>query len=238
MIKIISAVFVLLFMFNVSFGGKKALIWDDTDTMGTGHTQNENYFFYTKDISQRDGSYVLNITYGLNDLGDLAVNVPFGYMRIVETTYTDFADPSIEYKHRFYDNGNLKFALKPVVAIPVKPDSPHSEGRVSYGLTLITQYNSPDQRYKFFANTQYTVHRDRPFGNYELFQSVSAEYYFTQNLSVISTFYVVSYENLRSGFLVGVGYTGNRFEIGVGIGRNFSSQNDYSFYGGLTFRLF
>jgi hypothetical protein len=38
--------------------------------------------------------------------------------------------------------------------------------------------------------------------------------------------------------LIGVGYSKGKIEIGVGIGKNFIGENDYSFYGGLTYRFF
>lgn len=42
--KITVASLVVLTLVTSSFAGKKALIWDDTETLGTGNYQNETTF--------------------------------------------------------------------------------------------------------------------------------------------------------------------------------------------------
>jgi hypothetical protein len=226
---------VLLFSVN-AFAGKKALIWDDTETLGTGNYQNENYFFYKKSVEEREGSYIFNFTYGYNDKTDLAVNIPFGYLKNYENVYSDISDPFVEIKYRFYQKDGLKFAIKPYVSIPVKKDSEFSEHYLSYGVTLISQFNF--EKLTFYANSSFMVHKDRIFGQNEFFQSLSVEYYITDQLSVISTLFLSSYGQTEEGGLIGIGYNKGKIEIGFGIGKIFNSQNDYSIYSGITFRFF
>lgn len=234
--KIIVASLVVLTLVTSSFAGKKALIWDDTETLGTGNYQNENYFFYKKYTDETDGSYIFNFTYGYNDKTDIALNVPFGYLKNYENAYSDISDPFVEVKYRFYEKNGLKFAIKPFLGIPVKKDSDFSEGHLSYGITLVSQADF--EKLTFYANSSFMVHKDRILGQNEFFQSISAEYSLIDNLSVITTFFLSSYDKTEKGGLVGIGYSKGRVEIGVGIGKVFNQNNDYSFYGGITFKFF
>jgi len=222
---------------SFAFAGKKALIWDDAETLGTGNSQNENYFFYTKNTEDREGSYIFNFTYGYNDKTDIALNIPFGYLKNYENTYSDISDPFVEVKYRFFERENLKFAIKPFLGIPVKRDSDFSERHLSYGITLISQLEV--DKFTFYANSSFMVHKDRIVGQNEIFQSISGEYNINDNFSVITSFYLSNYSSqTEKGGLIGVGYSKGKIEIGIGIGENFTGENDYSFYGGLTYRFF
>ncbi|WP_345780593.1 transporter [Sulfurihydrogenibium sp.] len=225
----------LLFSLKV-YAGKKALIWDDTETLGTGNSQNENYFFYKKTMDEKEGSYIFNFTYGANDKTDIALNVPFGYLKNYENVYTDISDPSVEVKYRFYEKDGIKFAIKPFLGIPVKHDSEFSEHHFSYGITLVSQFNL--EKITFYANSSYMVHKNRILGQNEFFQSISAEYNLSDNLSIISTLFLSSYGQTEEGGLIGVGYSKGKIEISFGIGKLFKPQNDYSIYSGITFRFF
>ncbi|MDM7274127.1 hypothetical protein [Sulfurihydrogenibium azorense] len=110
--KITVASLVVLTLVTSSFAGKKALIWDDTETLGTGNYQNENYFFYKKYTDETDGSYIFNFTYGYNDKTDIALNVPFGYLKNYENAYSDISDPFVEVKYRFYEKKWIKICNK------------------------------------------------------------------------------------------------------------------------------
>lgn len=230
------SIFIILSTVIFAFAGKKALIWDDTETLGKGNSQNENYFFYTKNCSERDGSYIFNFTYGYNDKTDIALNIPVGYLKSYENTYSDMADPFFEVKYRFFESKNINFAIKPFVGIPVKRESSFSERHISYGITLVSQIEF--DKITLYANSSYMVHKDRPFGENEIFQSISLEYNFTENFSAISSFYISSYDKTQKGGLVGIGYSWKKVEIGVGVGKIFGSENDYSIYSGITFRFF
>ncbi|WP_028949998.1 transporter [Sulfurihydrogenibium subterraneum] len=234
--KLISGFLVILTLSINAFAGKKALIWDDTETLGTGNYQNENYFFYKKHTDESDGSYIFNFTYGYNDKTDLALNIPFGYLKNYENAYSDISDPFVEVKYRFFEKDGLKFAIKPFLGIPVKKDSDFSEHHLSYGITLVSQADF--ERLTFYANTSFMVHKNRISGQNEFFQSISAEYYLTDALSVITTFYLSSYDKTEKGGLIGIGYSKGKVEIGIGLGKIFNPDNNYSFYGGITFKFF
>jgi len=229
--------FMAVFIFSTNaFAGKKALIYDDTETLGTGNYQNENYLFYKKDIEESDGSYIFNFTYGWNDKTDLAINIPFGYLKNYENTYSDISDPSIEIKYKFFEKDNLKFAIKPFLGIPVKKDSDFSEGHFQYGITLVSQYEI--EKWSFYANTSFMIHKGRLMGENEFFQSLSAEYNINDNFSVIGTLYLSSYGETKKGGIIGFGYSFSKFEMGLGIGKVFNPENNYSIYAGFTIKFF
>ena len=222
---------------SFAFAGKKALIWDDAETVKAGNSQIENYFFYTKNKREREGSYIFNFTYGYNDKTDIALNIPFGYLKNYENTYSDISDPSVEVKYRFFERENLKFAIKPFLGIPVKKDSDFSKGSLSYGITLVSQLEV--DKFIFYANSSFMVHKSRIVGQNEIFQSVSGEYNIKDNFSIISSFYLSHYDSqTEKGGLIGIGYSVGTIEIGIAVGKNFTTKNDYSFYGGLTYRFF
>ncbi|MGC8942333.1 MAG: hypothetical protein ACP5KF_06700 [Sulfurihydrogenibium sp.] len=229
-------VIIPLLLSTNAFAGKKALIWDDTETLGTGNSQNENYFFYKKSVDERDGSYIFNFTYGANDKTDIAINIPFGYVKNYENVYSDISDPSLEVKYRFFEKDGLKFAIKPFLGLPLKKDSEFSERHFSYGITLVSQLDF--EKFNFYANTSYMVHKDRIIGQNEFFQSLSVEYFINQEFSVISTVFFSSYEESEKGGLIGFGYSKGKVEFSFGIGKIFKPQNDYSIYSGITFRFF
>lgn len=218
-----------------SYAGKKALIWDDTETLGTGNSQNENYFFYTSNIAEKDGSYIFNFTYGYNDKTDIAVNIPFGYLKSFENTYSDMADPFFEIKYRFYNREGLKFAIKPFIAIPIKKSSEFSEKRQSYALTLVSQYR--EENFTLYGNTTYMVHREK-FSDDEFFQSLSFDYSLTENFSMVATLYLSYHERLEKGGLIGFSYNTRKTEMAIGVGKLFRQDNNYSIFAGITFRFF
>ncbi|MFN3813018.1 MAG: transporter [Aquificaceae bacterium] len=233
-------VLVLTFLFFLpipySLAGKKALYWDDTETLGKGKYQVENYLFYTKEKDGKKGSYIFNLTYGLSPRIDIALNVPVGYLKVYGNTYSDMADPFFELKYKFYKKKELSFAIKPYFSIPFNKHSQFSEGNVSYGITLVSQLEH--DKLTFYANSSYMVHKDRPLGKNELFQSLSFEYSITDSFSMISSLYVSSYKGTEKGGLVGIGYSKGKVELGSGIGKIFSSKNDFTIYWGLTYRLY
>ncbi len=222
--------------YEYSFAGKKALIWDDTETVGKGNYQVENYFFYTKDVEEKEGSYIFNFTFGYNDKTDLAVNIPFGYLKTYENTYSDISDPFFEIKYRFYEKDNLKFSIKPFISIPVKKESKFSCKEISYGLTLTGQLK--EGKFSFYSNTSFMVHQNRISGENEFFQSISTEYSIKDNFSVIGSLYLSSYGETKKGGVIGFGYFLGKMEIGFGIGKRFDSKNDFSIYSGITVKFY
>ncbi|MFN3869877.1 MAG: transporter [Aquificaceae bacterium] len=225
-----------LFPFSLTFAGKKALYWDDTETLGKGRYQIENYFFYTKTKEDSKGSYIFNFTYGLKPKVDIAVNVPFGYLKAYGNTYSDMEDPSFELKYKFYERKDLSFAIKPFISVPVNKNSRFSEGNISYGLTLVSQVDH--DKITFYSNSSYMVHKNRPIGEREFFQSLSLEYAITNEFSFISSFYLSAYKKTERGGVFGIGYSKGKVEVGVGVGKTFTSKNRYNLYGGLTYRFF
>lgn len=233
--KIVLSFLVVLIYFSISFAGKKALIWDDTETLGTGNSQNENYFFYTKNMGEKDGSYIFNFTYGYNDETDLAINIPFGYLKSFENTYSDVGDPFVEVKYRFFQKDGLKLAIKPFLGIPVKRESSFSEDHFTYAITLVSQLVL--EKITFYANSTYMVHREK-MEEGEVFQSLSLDYRVSENFSIVSSLYFSHYDGWRKGGLVGFSYNTRKVETAIGLGRVFNPQNDYSIYAGITFRFF
>ncbi len=222
--------------FESSFAGKNALIWDDAETAGKGNYQVENYLFYTKDKEEKEASYIFNLTFGYNDNTDLAINIPFGYLKTYENTYSDVSDPFFELKHRFYDKENLKFSIKPFISIPVKKESEFSEKEISYGITLTGQLKK--EKFSFYSNSSFMIHKNRITGENEFFQSISTEYRIKDNFSVIGSLYLSSYGETKKGGLVGFAYSRGKVEIGLGIGRRFDSKNDFSIYSGISVNFY
>lgn len=226
----------LLLSVQCAVAGKKALYWDDAETLGKGKYQTENYFFYIREKDNVKGSYIFNFSYGLSPNVDIALNVPIGYLKAYGNTYSDMADPFFELKYKLYEKDSVKFAIKPFVGLPIKKSSRFSDGHVSYGITLVSQFEY--NKLTFYANSSYMVHKDRPLGENEVFQSFSFEYPFTERWSLISSLYISSYGRTEKGGVVGFGYSKGRVEVGLGIGKVLSSRNYFSIYSGITFRFF
>ncbi len=216
----------------LSFAGKKSLYWDDTETLGEGRYQVENYLFYTKTKEDSRGSYIFNFTYGLKSKVDIAVNVPFGYLKAYGNTYSDMEDLSFELKYKFYEKKDLSFAVKPFISLPFNKNSRFSEGEISYGLTFVSQVDH--NKVIFYSNSSYMVH----IGEKEFFQSLSLEYAITEEFSLISSLYLSEYKKREMGGVFGIGYSKGKVEVGVGLGKSFTSKNRYNLYGGLTYRFF
>ena len=235
--------FVFLFMTamipSFAFAGKKALIWDDAETVGKSNLQVENYFTYTKNKEEKEGEYVFNFTYGYNDKTDLAINVPFGfkYLNSDKDEKFDIADPFVEIKYRFFEKENIKFSLKPFLGIPVSKNSGFSEKNISYGVTLTSQIDL--DKLAFYTNSTFTVHENTLSDKNEFFQSVSGEYKINENLSAVLSFYLSNYQSeTEKGGLIGIGYSIGKLEIGIGIGKKFTNENNFEFYSGLTLRFY
>lgn len=80
----------------------------------------------------------------------------------------------------------------------------------------------------FYSNSSYIVHGDRPLKDKEFFQSLSLEYSIREDLSIISTVYVSFNDKRESGTIVGIGYSKDNIEMGLGVGKIFSSSNVFS----------
>lgn len=90
-----------------AFAGKKALYFDDAETVGKGKYQVENYLSYIKNKEGTESSYIFNFTYGLGEKTDAALNIPIGYLRT----------------HGNVSKNQVSFAIKPYIGIPVKKEA-------------------------------------------------------------------------------------------------------------------
>lgn len=145
------------------------------------------------------------------------------------------ADPFFEVKYRFYEKENLKFAIKPFVAIPVRSESNFSERHLSYAITLVSQFEKGN--FTFYGNTTYMVHREK-LEEDEIFQSLSLDYAIKENFNVVTTLYLSRYDGWKKGGLIGIAYNTRKTEMAVGIGKLFRQDNNYSIFAGITFRFF
>ena len=234
-----SRVLIVLFPFllvSYAFAGKKVLYFDDAETVGKGKYQMENYLSYLRNKRDAEGSYIFNFTYGLGERTDAALNIPIGYLRSHGNINFDISDPSFEIKHKFYEKEKASLAIKPYISIPVKKESPFSEGRITYGITLISQWEG--DKFTLYSNSSYMVHGNNPLKDGEFFQSLSLEYPIRESLSLISTVYLSFNDRREFGAIAGIGYSKGNIEIGLGVGKNFHSSNVFSVYGGLTYKFF
>lgn len=126
--------------------GAHPLLTDDTGTQGTGKTQVElsgRFDRYGESGARTEGWEAKAVlTYGLLDLLDLGLEVPYTWVSAKdgETVRQDgFADLLVALKWRFFEQGGLSLALKPLVTLPTgDAEKGQGGGRTSCGVNLIS----------------------------------------------------------------------------------------------------
>lgn len=119
----------LLFASGTTYGAHP-LITEDTGTQGTGKTQIEVTSEFGR---ERDGAHVdttdlaVVLTRGITDTLDLALALPWQQVRErdsgASTTERGVGDTEIFAKWRFYEQGDLSFALKPSLTLATGDES-------------------------------------------------------------------------------------------------------------------
>jgi hypothetical protein len=147
--KLLSAIFVVLFMPAGSAYAAHPLITDDTGTEGKGKAQLEvigEYGHGKKDGVATDRIVAPTIpvlSYGITDASDIVFGVSYEHIRTSDSqnniTVNGISDTSIELKWRFYEKDGLSFALKPGITLPTgNVEKGLGAGKTTYHLIFIT----------------------------------------------------------------------------------------------------
>jgi len=135
------------------------LITEDTGTQGTGKTQVELTSEFGR---ERDGAHVdttevvVVLTRGVTDTLDLALTLPWQRVRErdngASTTARGVGDTEIFAKWRFYEQGDLSFALKPALVLATGDESRGlGAGRTGAALAFISSLQPAPWGFHFQA---------------------------------------------------------------------------------------
>lgn len=144
------------------------LITDDTGTQGKGRFQIEVNGEYGHDkedgVTTNTTQVATTLTYGIIDNVDIALGVPYQYIREKDSESTvrhdGISDISIDLKWRFYEKEGLSLALKPGITLPTGDHNRDlGSGRVTYGMFFIaTQEMKP---FAIHANLGYKKNENK-----------------------------------------------------------------------------
>jgi len=125
------------------------LITDDSGTQGKGKIQFEIVGEYGLDkndgVKEKSLQFptVPFLTYGLTDLTDIVVGLPYNEVVTEEagskSSVRGVGDASLEIKTRFYEKDGLSFAVKPGITLPTGDENKGlGNGRATYHAFFIT----------------------------------------------------------------------------------------------------
>ena len=122
-----------LYVLVVLLSGASAAAWaahplmtEDTGTQGRGKYQLEMQFERGRDVegdtTEESSSFATVLAYGFHERADLIVTLPYERVRTIVDGDTSAergrGDVAADVKWRFYEEGNLSFALKSGVTLP------------------------------------------------------------------------------------------------------------------------
>jgi len=122
------------------------LITDDTGTQGKGKFQLEVNGEYGHDnedgVIKNTTQVATTLTYGIIDNVDVAIGIPYQYIRTKDsegtTRHDGVSDLSIDLKWRFYEKDGFSLALKPGITLPTGDhERSLGSGRLTYGMFFI-----------------------------------------------------------------------------------------------------
>jgi len=124
------------------------LVTDDAGTQGQGHFQLEvnGQYDHDKDngITNTGGQTAATVTYGITDVIDVAVGVPYLWIneksddRLINSSENGVSDATLDVKLRFYERDGLSIAVKPGLSLPTGDDDKSlGTGKLGYHLYMI-----------------------------------------------------------------------------------------------------
>ncbi|MBI3575178.1 MAG: transporter [Gammaproteobacteria bacterium] len=157
------------------------LITEDTGTQGQGNFQLEltSEHAYEEEEGARETTVRTNavLSYGLRDNADAILTLP--HRRISSeaadgnrTVNQGTADIGLDLKWRFYEQGNLSFALKPGLTMPTGDETRNlGTGRSTRSLYLVISYDAAPWEYHLHFGY---IHNRNILGQHESLRHISA----------------------------------------------------------------
>lgn len=238
--------------------GAHPLITDDAGTQGKGKFQLEVNGQYDSDketvntvsIKSTGGQVASTLTYGVADSIDLAVGIPYLWIRekddgVQVSNEHGISDATLDVKWRFFEKEGLSFAVKPGVSFSTGDENKGlGVGKIGYHLYLIgTKDAAP---WSFSANLGY-IRNETKFDTEEenlWHASLATTYEFVKGIKIVGDIGQEknrdkSSHNEPAYVLAGVIYSPNdTIDLDMGVKHGItSSETDLSLMAGTTFRF-
>jgi hypothetical protein len=228
------------------------LVTDDTGTQGKGKSQVELCGEYSEDreegVTNKATGLSATFTYGIIDRLDIAVSVPYQFLRAEDDEGMQkadgFSDVAIEAKWRFFEKNGFSFALKPGITLPTgNEDNDLGNGRSTYYLYFIASKEMGP--WLFHLNLAYFRNENKGDDRNDLWHaSFASTFEIIKGLKLVGDIGVDSNPDrisstLPAYILGGFIYSPTEnFDIGLGIkGGLTKSEMDISVRGGITWRF-
>lgn len=245
-----------LFVFHFALSGlsyaSHPLITDDTGTQGKGKFQlevNGGYGHNRDDgVLTQTVQAATTLTYGISDPVDLALTLPYEYIRVREadsvTKSNGISDLSLEAKWRFYEREGLSFAVKPGVSFPTgDEDKGLGSGKVDYHIFLIASKELKPWELHF--NVGYTRNENKIDEKRNLWQaSLAATVEVVKGLKIVGDVGIGSDTNrnlnIPNAFILGglIYSVSENFDIDLGVkGGLTKPAEDYVLLTGITWKF-
>ena len=228
------------------------LITDDSGTQGKGKFQVELFGEYSEDreegVTSKETALSATFTYGVIDQLDIAVSVPYQFLRAEDDEGMEkadgFSDVAIEAKWRFFEKNGFSFALKPGITLPTgNEDKDLGNGRSTYYLYFIA--SKEINPWSFHINLAYFRNENKGDDRNDLWHaSLASTFEIIKNLKLVGDIGVESNPDracavLPAYILGGFIYSPTEnFDIGLGVkGGLTKPEAGISVRGGITWRF-
>jgi long-subunit fatty acid transport protein len=245
-----------LFVPSLSYGAHP-LITDDAGTQGKGNFQMEINGEYGHDketeynITTEESSYEISsiLSYGILENVDVVLGIPYQWFELKENDLLDskedgFSDVSLEVKWRFYESDGLSFAVKPGITFPTG-DEERGLGTGNYTFRMYFIATKEINPWTFHINLGYVQNENKVDERENLWHaSLAAERKVHEDLRLVANLGTERNPEKTSDtdpvFILGgliYSLTSNLdLDLGIKVGLT-SSETDYAFLAGVTFRF-
>jgi hypothetical protein len=233
------------------------LITDDAGTQGKGKFLLEVNGQYDSDketvngvsIETTGGQAASTLTYGVVDTIDIAVGLPYLWIKEMDNGVTvsnanGISNTTLDVKWRFFEKDGLSFAVKPGASFPTgDEDKGLGAGKTGYHVFLIgTKEAAP---WAFHANLGYIRNESKFDENKNLWHvSLATTCEIVKNLKLVGDVGIKrnpdkAADNDPAFLIAGVIYSvAENFDIDFGVKAGLTkSETDYSMLAGLAYRL-
>ncbi len=238
------------------------LVTDDTGTQGKGKFQIEVNSEFSREKETIDGIRIKGtggeiatiFSYGITDIADIVLGIPYQWFRIKEDGDTvekedGLSDISLELKWRFFEKEGLSFALKPGITLPTGDEKKGlGNGKMSYGLTFITTKELEPWAFHFnlgYTQNEYKLQEDKDANRKGIWHiSLASEVEVVKDLKIVANIGAErnpdKTSNTHPAFILGgVIYSiSENFDINAGIKGGLNKpETDLTFLAGIALRF-
>lgn len=243
--------FVGLFFNGSTVWAFHPLVTDDTGTLGMGKFQYELSpecaCDKEKGIKTKEFSVNNALTFGVSNMMDIAIAVPYLYRKEENSEAFDergFSDLELGFKYRFYEGNRLKVAIRPSIIIPTG-DEKKGLGSGRVGAKFFLLVDKELEKVTAFFNLGYIRNENKIGERKDLWHiSLAGEYRFTEALKVVGNIGTERNPEKDTSthpvFLIGgVVYSlSDKFDLSAGIKRGLTRpETDRSMTVGMTLRF-